>query len=181
MGFFIKNFWLKVWLFIFASACALLWHRLQANGYAQTKVVYSLEGKPDQEIINLIQHSNEYVYFAVYTLTRSNLSSALVAAKLRGIQVEGILDGSQSTISQEKTVIAQLQKYQIPLEIPEKSDGSLMHAKFVVTDAGYASGSYNWTTSATSYNDEVLEIGAVQGIKDQYLKIFRELWEKYQK
>ena len=153
--------------------------RLNANQYAQTKVVYSLDSHPNQEIINLIQESNNYVFFSVYTLTRTDITNALVAAKMRGLEVQGVLDFSQSSLAQEKPLIKELQKYNIPLEIPNKPDASLMHTKFAVTDAGYASGSYNWTTSATSYNDEVLEIGKVQSIRDQYLGIFQELWKKY--
>lgn len=145
----------------------------------RTKVVYSLNSHPNLEIIALLQHSNNFAYFAVYTLTRSDLTDALIAAKLRGLDVRGILDASQSTLEQEKPLIKKLQKYGIPLEIPQKKDESLMHAKFVVTDAGYASGSYNWTTAATSYNDEVLEIGSEPEIKKQYLQIFQTMENKY--
>jgi len=187
MGFLNKNFGLKTLVFGLLVSNAFFWQRLRAapgdlpgtNGPVQ--VFYSLQSHPNDQIIDLVRGSNAYVDFAVYTLTRSDITDALIAAKLRGIAVRGILDFSQSSLASEKPQIAKLKKYGIPLEIPQKQDQSLMHAKFVVTDSGYASGSYNWTTSATSYNDEVLEVGAAGPVSAQYRGIFETLWKKYAK
>jgi phosphatidylserine/phosphatidylglycerophosphate/cardiolipin synthase-like enzyme len=152
--------------------------KLAANEYAQTNVYYSQTSQTDLEIIKEIQAADQYVYFAVYTLTKENMVDALIAAKLRGVEVKGVLDFNQSTISQEKPLISKLRKYNIELKIPEKESG-LMHIKMLITDKAYASGSFNWTASATKYNDEVLEIGKVKDIHDQYLKTWKELYNKY--
>ncbi|MDB4940421.1 MAG: phosphatidylserine/phosphatidylglycerophosphate/cardiolipin synthase [Candidatus Doudnabacteria bacterium] len=148
------------------------------NQYAQTSVYYSQTSHSDEQIVKTIQAAHSYVYFAIYTLTKQNIVDALIAAKLRGVDVKGLVDFNQSTIPQEKPYVAKLKKYGISLKIPLKPSG-LMHIKMLVTDNTYASGSFNWTTSATSYNDEVLEIGSVKGIHDQYLKIWRTLDAKY--
>ena len=50
-----------------------------------------------------------------------------------------------------------------------------MHIKAVVTDKGYASGSYNWTGSATKVNDEVLEVGTNRYLHDEYYKILKKI------
>jgi len=55
-----------------------------------------------------------------------------------------------------------------------------MHIKTLVTEKGYASGSYNWTTSGTFKNDEVLEIGYDEGVRSQYQEIIESLFNKYQ-
>jgi phosphatidylserine/phosphatidylglycerophosphate/cardiolipin synthase-like enzyme len=153
---------------------------LADNQYAQTKVFYSQTSQSDEEIIKTIQNAHQYIYFAVYTLTKSNIVDALIAAKLRGVEIQGILDYKQSLIPQEKPLIKKLIKYRIKPKIPFKPSG-LMHIKMLVTENAYASGSFNWTTSATKYNDEVLEIGSVKSIHDQYLKTWQVLFDRYSK
>lgn len=151
---------------------------LSENEFAQTKIIYSQSGKPDEELINEIQKAEKYVYFAVYTITKENIVSALIAAKMRGLDVRGILDFNQISIPEEKPWVAKLKKYNVPLKIPEKESG-LMHIKMLITDKAYATGSFNWTVSGTLYNDEVLEIGRVESIRKKYLEIFELLYSKY--
>ena len=151
---------------------------LQANTYAQTKVIYNQDSSPGTELVTLITNAHSYAYFAVYTFTKSDIADALIAAKLRGLDVRGVLDYNQSLIDSEKVIIKKLEKYNIPLEIPVKQNG-LMHIKLLVTDGGYASGSFNWTSSATYDNDEVLEIGSVQSIHDQYEAIIKSIFSRY--
>ncbi|MHB8871580.1 MAG: phospholipase D-like domain-containing protein [Candidatus Doudnabacteria bacterium] len=151
--------------------------RLLENGYAQTKVLYSKDDKIDEALVSEIQAAEKFVYFAVYTITKENIVNALIAAKLRGLEVVGVLDANQIDISEEKPWVKKLKKYGIVLKIPAKESG-LMHLKMLVTDKAYASGSFNYTVSAASYNDEVIEIGRVEGIRKQYLSVFRRLFER---
>ena len=140
----------------------------------QVRVVYSLDKKEnDQEIINLIDSADKYVYFAIYTFTKDDIVQALIRAKERGVLVWGIMDSEQSN-SNNKTILAELRSYNIPIEIEKHTDG-IMHIKTIVTDKAYASGSYNWTESATSHNDEVLEIGTNKYLHDKYLGIIEKV------
>ncbi len=171
-----------------AVACGLIaalaygnvaqYQRITANAYAQTSVIYNQDTPADVALITQINAAHLYAYFVVYTFTKTDIADALVAAKLRGVDVRGVLDPSQATIAQEKPIVKLLQKYGIPLEIPQQTTG-IVHMKILVTENSYASGSFNWTASATEYNDEVLEIGYVRSIHDAYLKIFNEVYEKY--
>jgi phosphatidylserine/phosphatidylglycerophosphate/cardiolipin synthase-like enzyme len=150
--------------------------RLLENDYAQTKVLYSKDDKIDEALVSEIQAARKFVYFAVYTITKENIVNALIAAKLRGLEVVGVLDANQIDIPEEKPWVKKLKKYGIVLKIPVKESG-LMHLKMLVTDKAYASGSFNYTVSAASYNDEVIEVGRVEGIRKQYLKVFKRLYE----
>jgi phosphatidylserine/phosphatidylglycerophosphate/cardiolipin synthase-like enzyme len=69
----------------------------------------------------------------------------------------------------EKLLVAK-----IPVETQKHTDG-IMHIKTIVTEKAYASGSYNWTESATSHNDEILEIGYNKYLHDKYLAIIEKL------
>ena len=148
------------------------------NPQAQTMVCESPGGGCDQKLINVINNAHKYVYFAVYTITKQNIADALIAAKLRGVDVQGILDYNQSIIPEEKPIVTRLKKYGLQLKIPIKESG-LIHIKMLVTESAYASGSFNWTTSATNYNDEVLEIGSVEGLRKKYLSVWEKINKKY--
>jgi len=161
-------------LIVYATRVTAL---LQANQFAKTEVLYSHQEQIPPHIISLIRTSQNYVYLAMYTLTHEDLVDALIAAKLRGLDVRVLLDFSQSTIEQEKPQISKMKKYNIDVKIPFREDG-IMHTKMLLTDSGYASGSFNWTISAANYNDEVLEIGQVRAIHDQYMQVWNQLWQE---
>ena len=55
-----------------------------------------------------------------------------------------------------------------------------MHIKAIVTDSAYAIGSYNWTGSATTENDELLEIGTDATLRQSYENILKRLLDAYQ-
>lgn len=152
--------------------------KLTDNVLADTKILYNLDSHPDQELITTIQNAHKYVYFVIYTITKENIVDALIAAKLRGLEVRGVLDFNQSIIDQEKPLISRMKKYGIEMKIPFKAEG-IIHMKLLVTDNSYATGSFNWTNSATTINDEVLEIGHTESFRKQYLEIFNTVWNKY--
>ncbi len=139
------------------------------------QILYSLDQKQnDQAVIDLIDHAKKYVYFAVYTFTKDNIAQALIEAKNRGVEVRGITDRGQSEESFEQPIVKKLLEAGISVETQKHLDG-IMHIKAVVTDQGYASGSYNWTASATTVNDEILEIGHDAYVHGQYLKIIKKV------
>lgn len=139
-----------------------------------SRVVYSLDKRNlDQEIIHVIDGADHYVYFAIYYFTKTDIADALIRAKLRGVTVSGIMDAAASLDSNKK-IVAMLQTAGISLETQQHQDG-IMHMKAIVTDKAYASGSYNWTDSATEANDEVLEIGTDKNMHDQYLSIIKKV------
>jgi phosphatidylserine/phosphatidylglycerophosphate/cardiolipin synthase-like enzyme len=144
-----------------------------------TKILYCQKERCDREVVNQIMAADSFVYFAMYTITRQSIVDALIGAKMRGLEVRGVLDFNQSLIAEEKPEISQLQKAGVEMESPFMADGGLMHMKLLVTDNAYVSGSFNWTNAATLYNDEVIESGSVPSIREQYQNIFETLWKQY--
>jgi len=143
--------------------------------HASFTVLYSLDKKQnDQAVIGVIDNADAYVYFAVYTFTKENIADALIAAKQRGVDVRGITDATQAQLPSEITLLKRLAKAGISVETQKHTDG-IMHIKAVVTDKQYALGSYNWTSSATFVNDELLEIGTDQYLHEEYLAIIKKV------
>ncbi len=146
-----------------------------------TRVIYNLDQKKnDQELVALINAATSRVYFAIYTFTLGDVADALVAAKARGVEVRGLVDRGQSEQSFEKPLIEKLRVAGIPLMTEDHHGrGGIMHIKLLVTDRAYALGSYNWTASATTKNDEILEIGTDPTLRATYEKILAKLFATY--
>ncbi len=139
------------------------------------RVLYSLDKKQnDKELISLINNAHKYIYFAIYEFTLTDVADALVRAKEHGVDVRGIIDRENSTTSYEAPIIAKLKAGGISLETQTHPNG-IMHIKAIVTENAYASGSYNWTNSATNVNDEVLEIGTDPALRNAYKQIILQV------
>jgi len=145
------------------------------------RVIYSLDQKQnDKEIIALITAAKSRIYFAIYEFTLRDIADALVAAKKRGMEVRGLVDSGESANSYDAPIIAELTGAGIPIETEKHADGSgIMHIKAIVTDSAYALGSYNWTGSATTENDEILEIGTDSALRQTYENILKKLLDAY--
>ncbi len=143
-------------------------------------VYYNHDVEANQKVIDTIQAADKFVYFAVYTFTREDIKDALLAAKYRGLDVQGLTDKDQyANLPAQRKIIDELRKYGIPISVQYHS--GIMHMKTVVTDNGYVSGSYNWTAAATKINDEVIEVGKDDTIRKQYQTVLQEVLQKYNK
>jgi len=145
------------------------------------RVIYSLDQKQnDKELIALIDAATDNIYFAIYTFTLPSIADALVAAKKRGVDVRGIVDSGQSSNSYGAPIIAKLLAANISVVTEKHATGNgIMHIKLLVTENAYAFGSYNWTSSATNINDEILEIGTNPALRQVYENILKKLLNAY--
>lgn len=145
------------------------------------RVVYSLDQKQnDKELISLINDATDHIYFAIYTFTLSGVADALIDAKKRGVEVKGLIDSEQSHTSYSAPLFAKLRAAGIPI-LTERHAGKngIMHIKLLVTEKAYMFGSYNWTKSATTANDELVEIGTNAALRKTYEDILQRLFAAY--
>ena len=165
-------------IILLIGLCAQFYYTYHYEPAHQINVYYNQDHPLNTEVINQIENADKFVYFSVYTFTRQDIKDALLAAKYRGLTVVGLTDTQQyETAAGQKDLIDSLRKAGIP--VYEQNHAGIMHTKVLVTDKAYASGSYNWTSSATNINDEVLEVGSDQGIRSQYQGILEEMFNKY--
>ncbi len=167
-------------IILLAGVAGQFWYtyRYVPEKEREIHVYYNRNEPLNKQVISTIRDADQFVYFAIYTFTRSDIKDTLLAAKQRGLDVQGIVDKEQKAlIESQGKIVKELEAAGIP--IYEQSHSSIMHLKTVVTEKAYASGSYNWTTSATESNDEVLEVGTDEGVRKQYQKILEGLMEKY--
>jgi phosphatidylserine/phosphatidylglycerophosphate/cardiolipin synthase-like enzyme len=145
----------------------------------QVRVYYNHDTEANKRVVETIQNARTFVYFAVYTFTKTDIKDALLGAKHRGLDVRGLTDKDQLTkIDAQTKIVKELREAGIPVAVQDHL--GIMHLKTVVTDNGYVSGSYNWTAAATNLNDEVIEVGKDESLRKQYEKVLHELLTKYQ-
>lgn len=135
---------------------------------AGSEVVTHLSPQHDplQAVVELIDSADHSVRFLVFSFTHADVIAALVAAHDRGVDVVGIFDESQaaSGYSADEALAAA----GIPVYIDGNHNqvgfaGGKLHHKTLIIDGGVdgsdpvvATGSFNWSQSATHDNDENL-------------------------
>jgi len=167
-------------IIILIGLCAQFYFNYKYRPEKQREInVYYNQDRPlNKELVGLIQDADKFAYFAVYTFTRADLKDALLAAKHRGLKVVGLTDRKQATeLDSQAKLIKELRDAGIP--VYEQDHMGIMHLKVLVTDKAYASGSYNWTAAATNLNDEVLEIGRDEALRQKYHEILEKLFRLY--
>jgi len=111
---------------------------------------------------------------AVYTFTSRVLAQALVDAHNRGVRVRVILDPSTASRGYSKAV------YLVGngIEVRTERGAGLMHHKFaLIDDTVLITGSFNWTASAETENDEnILLLKGFPATCRAYAREFNRIW-----
>jgi mitochondrial cardiolipin hydrolase len=158
------------------------------DGYAEMVVqaCFSPQTKCSVHILREIDQAKKELLVAVYAFTHDELANALVRAKKRGVTVQVVIDREFDAVN-ERSKGKYFETQKIPLRrlsglrsATFDKDSGLMHQKFAVIDRRVLfTGSYNWTHSADSSNDENLLFFRDAGpLAEEYRKAFLNLWER---
>lgn len=147
---------------------------------------FSPGGRCSSYIIRELQQAKREILVAIYAFTSDDLANAIVQARKRGVSVQVIVD-REFDAANERSKGKFLEAQKVSLRrvaglkagAPEKEAG-LMHQKFAVIDRRLVlTGSYNWTHSAETLNDENLLLFRDAGpLAEEYRKAFFRLWER---
>jgi phosphatidylserine/phosphatidylglycerophosphate/cardiolipin synthase-like enzyme len=158
-----------------------------ANVHAEMVVqtCFSPAGRCSHRILREIENAQQEILIAVYAFTSDELARAVVQAKQRGVAVQVILDRDfHAKNEKSKGVFLEQQKVAVRrisgMRPAVDKEPGLMHQKFAVIDRRTVlTGSYNWTQSADSLNDEnLLLFRDARPLADEYRKAFFQLWER---
>ncbi len=139
------------------------------------EIYFCPEDRCGDAIVSLLANSKKGVSVAMYTFTSRDSSTALVDAAKRGVDIRVYLNNDQRNEKYSKAKF--LKKKGIPVKFHDH-DG-LMHNKFaIIDDEIVATGSFNWTASADTRNDENLVFIRNKKAAEAYKKKFDALWEK---
>jgi len=153
----------------------LLMMPLWAAACASSDVCFSPQGQCSQILIEEIDHAQESIHAAVYTFTNMDVAQSLAEAQLRGIEVQVALD-PWNGVNQDAADYLEAEGVQARMCA---SPSGIMHHKFAVFDGSVVlTGSYNWTLSADTINDENLVRLTRSEIATQYEDEFDRIWAR---
>jgi phosphatidylserine/phosphatidylglycerophosphate/cardiolipin synthase-like enzyme len=138
---------------------------------------FSDRGSISDRIIAAINRTRRTLDIAVYSVTQPEIAAAIQAAHRRGVQVRIVTDEEQAL--DRHSEISYLQTEGVPVRLSEGFHGerSLMHNKFAIFDGKLVeTGSYNWTTSASSYNYENAIMIRNPQVSARYEEEFARIW-----
>jgi phosphatidylserine/phosphatidylglycerophosphate/cardiolipin synthase-like enzyme len=111
----------------------------------------------------------------VFTITDDRITDAIVAAHRRGVVVRIITDNDKQF--DQGSDIERLRGVGIALKVDESEHH--MHHKFAVLDsASLLNGSYNWTRSAATFNEENLIVTSEAALVARFARQFTEMWQQ---
>ena len=130
-------------------------------------------------IIAAINHTKTSLDLAIFDLTHPALTAALEDAQRRGVRIRIVADRRQA--GEPHSEIPFLTQHGVPVRLSGgyKGGRSIMHNKFAVFDGRLAiTGSFNWTTSADSYNFENAVFISDPAAVARFTEAFERLWSQ---
>ncbi|MFD3301748.1 phospholipase D-like domain-containing protein [Aquipseudomonas alcaligenes] len=129
-----------------------------------------------RKIRELCRQARETVDICVYTISDDRLSEEIVTCHRRGVTVRVISDNEKQF--DEGSDIQHLIAQGVPLRIDDSPYH--MHHKFALFDGRLLlNGSFNWTRSASTSNEENLLVIDHPQLVSSYAREFDELWARF--
>lgn len=130
---------------------------------------------PDQALESQIKSAKSSLDIAIYSLTKKEIVNEILAAKKRGVNVRIITDKTEAKSKDQAPELTTLKKAGIPIK--ENTHSGLMHLKVSIIDKSVVTtGSYNYSQSASTINDEVLVVIHDPKTADQFESQFERMW-----
>ncbi len=138
---------------------------------APIRVYFSPSDGAEQAIIAALQGAQTVVYAALYQLTDPEIAQAVLEVSRRGLEVLILLDDEPSRGSKGCLLVSE------GISVKQYVDSGIMHHKFAVIDGTkLITGSYNWTTSAQTRNEENLLVIESPELAAAFEHEFQKLW-----
>ena len=129
-----------------------------------------------QRINGLLRIARHSVDICVFTITDNRISTEIEAAHSRGVNVRIITDNDKA--EDRGSDADRLARHGIPLRV-DRTDNH-MHHKFAVFDTQrVVTGSYNWTRSAATSNEENIVVTDDAKLVASFAAEFERLWQQF--
>ncbi|MEM7350164.1 MAG: phospholipase D-like domain-containing protein [Acidobacteriota bacterium] len=142
----------------------------------QSQVCFSPQHDCAGRLCQLLDEASRSVCICVFTITDNTVSRAILRAHDRGVAVRIITDDEK--MEAEGSDIIELAQEGVPVRMDDSPDH--MHHKFALFDRRtLVTGSYNWTYSAASRNQENLVVTDDPRLVKDFLDEFDRLWTSF--
>ena len=140
------------------------------------EVIFSPGDHCWQRIANLLKSSRRFVDICVFTITDDRITSAILDAHSRKVAVRIITDNDKAF--DRGSDVERLARSGIDVCVDRTSHH--MHHKFAIFDRKrLLTGSYNWTRSAASSNEENFIIVDNPRLRSSFQDEFDRLWKEF--
>ncbi len=127
------------------------------------------------KIIALLNRAKISVDICVFTISDNNISKAIAEAYKRGVAVRIITDNDKA--DDLGSDVYSLEKQGINIRIDQSPNH--MHHKFAIVDQNeLINGSFNWTRSASKYNQENIVVTNDSKLLGSFQKVYNKLWQE---
>jgi phosphatidylserine/phosphatidylglycerophosphate/cardiolipin synthase-like enzyme len=138
---------------------------------------FSDQDRIADRIIAAINRTRDSLDIAVYSITQPDIAAAIEQAHARGVRIRVVSDEQQSGGYHSEVDFLRSHGIAVRLSGGFRGQRSYMHNKFAVfDDRVIETGSFNWTTSASSYNFENAIFIENPEVAARYEKEFQHLW-----
>jgi phosphatidylserine/phosphatidylglycerophosphate/cardiolipin synthase-like enzyme len=141
-------------------------------------VYFSPDDGIQANLVDLINNAQESIYFMAFSFTADALGEAMRVRAKDGVKVSGVMDADQvkSNIGTEFDPFSQA-----GLDVLSDGNEGLMHHKVIILDENTVIfGSYNFTNSAETKNDENLIVVYNKEIAAQFMAEFQRVYAQAQ-
>jgi len=138
-----------------------------------SEVAFSPHGGGESLVLKTIAGANKSIYVAAYSFTSKPVTTALIDARARGVDIWLVADKSNLIGRGEK--VSLLIKAGVPVHY--QSCYHIFHHKFlVVDDIRVQAGSFNYSAAAAKSNAENVIVIDDKAIAGQYKAEWQRLW-----
>jgi len=136
-------------------------------------------GEGKWAICKQLDEAKHSVCICVFNLTDDDIAAAIRRAHDRGVEVRLITDDQTAAEEERGADAASLKAAGVPVVVDLREDAH-MHHKFAIFDnAILLTGSFNWTWSASSRNNENIVFLSDQRLIRQFKAEFLRLWAEF--
>lgn len=141
-----------------------------------TQVFFSPGRDCKNAILKAIDKSQHIVNICVFTITDNDIRNTIIQAHQRKVWVRIITDDEKSLdLGSDIEEMARA-----GIEVRYDKSPQHMHHKFAIFDQrSMLTGSFNWTRSASMYNQENLLLSDDPALVQPYKHEFEKLWEQF--
>jgi mitochondrial cardiolipin hydrolase len=129
-----------------------------------------------RKLLDLCTGARSSLDISVFTISDDRLAQAIVKAHQRGVIVRIVTDNDKA-LDEGSDIDYLIAK---GIDIRMDSTPNHMHHKFAIIDQRVlVNGSFNWTRSATDYNQENILVTDEPGLVAAYKREFESLWIEF--
>ncbi len=150
--------------------------KVQTKVAVHSQVWFSPGDECRNALINHLRSCKKQLDICVFTIADDRITEAIIEAHKRGVSVRIVSDNDKS--SDRGSDIVRMRELGIPMALDESR--AHMHHKFAVFDGKRVlNGSFNWTRSASRYNEENIVSTTDPNQVEHFQEQFNELWERF--